>query len=141
MAKRIPPTHPRARHQIEALSQRLRAARMRRSMTQEVMAERVGVSVPTIAKLESGDPSTSLATVLRALTVLGLAGDIDLIAAQDTLGRELQDNALRRTNAPLRARTTPMPRPTPIAQTPPAPALFPTPSVSTKTPRPRKPKP
>ena len=68
-------------------------------MTQEVMAERVGVSVPTLAKLESGNPSTSLATVLRALTVLGLDRDIDLIAAQDTLGRELQDNALRRTNA------------------------------------------
>lgn len=100
MAKRIPPTHPRAQRQIQALSQRLRAARLRRSMTQEVMAERVGVSVPTLAKLENGDPSVSLATVLRALTVLGLADDIDLIAAQDTLGRELQDNALRRKNAP-----------------------------------------
>lgn len=141
MAKRIPPSHPRVQRQIEALSQRLRAARMRRSMTQEVMAERVGVSVPTIAKLENGDPSTSLATVLRVLTVLGLAGDIDLIAAQDTLGRELQDNALRRTNAPPRTRTTPTPRPTPIAQTPPAPTLFPTPSVPPKPPRPRKPKP
>ncbi len=86
--------------QIEALGQRLRAARMRRSMTQQVLAERVGVSIPTMAKLENGDPSTSLATVLRALTVLGLAGDIDLVAAQDVLGRELQDNALRRTNAP-----------------------------------------
>lgn len=77
---------------------------MRRSMTQEVMAERVGVSVPTVAKLENGDPSTSLATVLRVLTVLGLEGDIDLLATQDALGRELQDNALRRTIA--RRRTT-----------------------------------
>lgn len=109
MAKRIPPTHPRARRQIEALGQRLRAARMRRSMTQEVMAERVGVSVPTIAKLENGDPSTSLATVLRVLTALGLADDIDSLAAGDTLGRELQDNALRRTNA--RPRSTRKPRP------------------------------
>ena len=100
MAKRIPPTHPRAKRQVEALGQRLRAARLRRSMTQEVMAERVGVSVPTIAKLENGEPSTSLATVLRVLSVLGLSADIDLIAAQDALGRELQDNALRRSNAP-----------------------------------------
>lgn len=96
MAKRTPPSHPRAQRQIKALGQRLRAARMRRAMTQEVMAERVGVSVPTLAKLENGEPSTSLATMLRALTVLGLADDIDLIATQDTLGRELQDNALRR---------------------------------------------
>jgi Predicted transcriptional regulators len=141
MAKRIPPTHPRAQRQIEALSQRLRAARMRRSMTQEVMAERVGVSVPTIAKLENGDPSTSLATVLRALTVLGLADDIDLIAAQDTLGRELQDNALRRTNAPPRPPATSTLRPTSTARTPPAPTSLLTPSVPPARPRPRKRKP
>ena len=103
MAKRTPPTHPRAQRQIEALGQRLRAARMRRSMTQEVMAERVGVSVPTLAKLENGEPSTSLATVLRVLAVLGLSADIDLIAAHDALGRELQDAALRRSNAPRKS--------------------------------------
>lgn len=99
MAKRTPPTHPRAQRQIEALGQRLRSARMRRSMTQEVMAERVGVSTPTLAKLENGDPSTSLATVLRALSALGLDADIDLIASQDPLGRALQDQALKRSNA------------------------------------------
>ncbi len=141
MAKRTPPTHPRVQRQIEALSQRLRAARMRRSMTQEVMAERVGVSIPTLAKLESGDPSTSLATVLRALTVLGLAGDIDLLAAQDTLGRELQDNALRRTNTPRRPPTTPTPQPTPAGQTRPAPTSLPTPSAPPALPRPPKRKP
>lgn len=35
-------------------------------MTQEALAERVGVSIPTLGKLEAGAPSTSLATVLRA---------------------------------------------------------------------------
>jgi len=108
MAKRTPPTHPKAQRQIKALGERLRAARMRRQITQGVLAERVGVSVPTIGKLENGDPSTSLATTLRALTVLGLADDIDLIAAHDTLGRQLQDSALRRSNA-KRPRPTPTP--------------------------------
>lgn len=98
MAKRTLPTHPRARQQIQQLGERLRAARQRRQMTQDVVAARVGVSIPTLAKLENGDPSTSLATMLRVLTVLGLADDVDLIAAQDTLGRQLQDNALRRSN-------------------------------------------
>lgn len=69
---------------------------MRREMTQAMMAERVGVSVPTIAKLEDGNPSTSLATTLRVLTVLGLHGDIDLLAAEDHLGRSLQDSRLKR---------------------------------------------
>jgi len=99
MAKRTPPTHPKARRQIEALGARLRAARLRRGMTQEALAERVGVSIPTLGKLEAGDPSTSLATVLRALTVLGLADGIDQLAAEDALGRELQDGALKRPRA------------------------------------------
>lgn len=58
------------------------------------MAERVGVSVPTLKKLEDGDPTTSLATTVRVLSVLGLAADLDKIGAQDTLGRELQDSEL-----------------------------------------------
>lgn len=96
MSKRIPPSNPHSRRLVEALGMRLRAARLRRNMSQPMLAERVGVSVPTIGKLEAGDPSTSLATMLRVLTVLGLAGDIDLIAAQDTLGRSLQDSELKR---------------------------------------------
>lgn len=64
-------------------------------MTQGQLAERVGVSTPTIGKLEGGDPSTSLATVLRVLTVLGLNEDVDLLAAEDSLGRSLQDSQLK----------------------------------------------
>jgi len=110
MAKRTPLTHPKVRRQIEALGVRLRAARLRRGMTQEALAERVGVSIPTLGKLETGDPSTSLATVLRALAALGLADDIDRLAADDRLGRELQDSALKRPRA--RRRATPA-EPTP----------------------------
>lgn len=121
MAKRTPPTHPSAQRQIEALGRRLRAARLRRKMTQEMLAARVGVSVPTIGKLEDGNPSTSLATMLRVLTVLGLAADVDLIAAQDALGRELQDNELRH---PYSANTPPSRTPparAPPTRTPPTP--------------------
>jgi DNA-binding XRE family transcriptional regulator len=96
MPKRTPPTHPQARRQVVALGKRLRAARLRRKMTQPMLAERVGISVPTLGKLEAGDPSTSLATMLRVLAVLGMAADIDLLAAQDALGRSLQDNELKR---------------------------------------------
>lgn len=65
-------------------------------MTQPMLAERVGVSVPTIRKLEDGEPSTSLATTMRVLTVLGLSADIDRLAETDTLGRTLQDSELKR---------------------------------------------
>lgn len=96
MPRLTPPTHPRHLHQLTALGERLRAARLRRKLTQAMVAERVGVTLPTIRKLESGNPTSSLATVIRVLQVLGLAQDIDKLAAEDVLGRQLQDNELKR---------------------------------------------
>lgn len=95
MPRLTPPSHPRHRGQLAALGGRLRAARLRRKLTQAVLAERVGVTLPTLRKMETGDPSASLATVVRVLQALGLAGDIDKLAAQDELGRELQDMDLK----------------------------------------------
>jgi transcriptional regulator with XRE-family HTH domain len=130
MPKRTPPTHPQARRQIIALGKRLRAARLRRKMTQPMLAERVGVSVPTIGKLEEGDPSTSLATMLRVLSVLGLAEDIDLLAANDTLGRSLQDSELKRTiRAPRKRADTPLPNTPPDKS---ARAMLPAPTSATR---------
>jgi transcriptional regulator with XRE-family HTH domain len=91
MAKRTPPVFPRVLRQLDELGARIRAARLRRRMTQATLAARVDVSLPTIRKLEKGDPTTSLATMVRALQVLGLEKDIDLIASNDELGRKLQD--------------------------------------------------
>jgi transcriptional regulator with XRE-family HTH domain len=77
--------------QLDELGGRIRAARLRRRMTQATLAARADVSLPTIRKLEKGDPTTSLATMVRALQVLGLEKDLDLLAADDELGRKLQD--------------------------------------------------
>ena len=83
MAKRTPPTAATGRRQLAALGARLRAARLRREMSQAALAEKVGVHVQTILKLESGNPATSLATMLLVLKALGMSADIDAIAAQD----------------------------------------------------------
>lgn len=93
MPKQVLPTFPAAERQIQALGSRLRAARLRRRLTQAVVAARVGVTKQTLAKLEAGNPTTSLATLLRLLDVLGLGADIDRIAVDDELGRRLQDLA------------------------------------------------
>ena len=74
-----------------------------------MLAERVGVSVPTIGKLEDGDASISLATMLRVLAVFGMGPDIDLLAADDRLGRHLQDSELKR--APRKPPVLPRQRP------------------------------
>lgn len=96
MAKRTPPTRPGHARRIAGLGLRLRTARLARGMSQANLAERVGVDRTTIGKLEAGDAGTSLSTVLRVLAALGLEQDIDRIAADDMVGRQLAANRLRR---------------------------------------------
>ena len=58
------------------------------------MAARAGVSRETIVRLEHGDPRVGLAVLVRVLGVLGLEGDLDVLAGQDEIGRRLQDLSL-----------------------------------------------
>lgn len=82
---------PAAARQMAALGQRLRAARLRRGISTILFAERMNVSRDTLNRLEKGDHSIALGTYLRALRVLGLDKDLDLLAQDDELGRKLQD--------------------------------------------------
>lgn len=66
-------------------------ARERRKLSQELFAERMGVSREMLRRLEKGDASIAMSTFMRALRVLGLDQDLDLLAADDELGRKLQD--------------------------------------------------
>lgn len=95
-----PPALPEQQHQAERLGDRLRLARLRRGISQQELSLRIGVSRQTLGKLESGDASIGLAVLLRALDVLGLADQIDQLAAQDEIGRRLDD--IQRTRAPRR---------------------------------------
>lgn len=99
MGRSSKPTFPRAQARLTALGERLRAARLRRRVPQTELAARVGVSRETISRLEQGDAKVSLAVLTRALGVLGLEEDLDLLAANDETGRRLQDLQL-----PLRPR-------------------------------------
>ena len=81
---------------MKALGDRLRYARLRRNLSAVLFAERMGVSRDTLHRLEKGDPGISLGTYLRALRVLGLDSDIELVARDDVLGRKLQDEKLSR---------------------------------------------
>jgi len=60
------------------------------------VAQRVGVTRDTLARLERGELSTSLGVLARVLSVLGLEADLDRLAGDDELGRRLQDVQLRR---------------------------------------------
>jgi len=101
MAKITPVLYPRSLKEAGALGERLKDARLRRRFPMDVVCVRAGISKPTLAKIESGDPSASFGAYVNVLRVLGLLADLALVAKEDVLGRRLQDELLpRRKRAP-----------------------------------------
>jgi transcriptional regulator with XRE-family HTH domain len=90
---------PGAQAHAVQLGWRLRLARRRRGIGADEMAARCGVSKPTVYKLERGDATVSLAVLARYLDVLGLAADLDGIAARDEAGAAIADERLGRPHA------------------------------------------
>jgi transcriptional regulator with XRE-family HTH domain len=104
MPRTTPTLFPPATRQLASLGERLRVARLRRRYSAESVAKRAGVARGTLYRVEEGDPGVSLATYASVLRVLGLQGDLDLVARDDVLGRKLQDLKLpTRKVAPRRA--------------------------------------
>jgi transcriptional regulator with XRE-family HTH domain len=66
----------------------IRTARIRRRKTAADFARRLGVSLPTLRKLEAGEPGVSLGTFLAALWLLDLLKEVGaaLEPANDRLG-------------------------------------------------------
>jgi transcriptional regulator with XRE-family HTH domain len=87
---------PSDRHLLAELGHRLRLARKRRRFPVATVAQRAGISRTTLYHVENGDPSVTLGSYLRVLAVLGLEKDLAQVAADDPLGRRLQDLALDR---------------------------------------------
>jgi len=90
------PLFPGQRRSALALGARIRLARLRRRMTQADLATRANVNRLTLSRLERGELTVSLDVLFRVLGVLGLDGDLDNVARDDELGRQLQDAPLQR---------------------------------------------
>ena len=103
MPSRPPPTYPTQVKLLAELGQRLREARLRRRFSGAPVADPAGFTRPTLTRVEAGDPAVTMGSYLRALAVLGLERDLALVAADDELGRRLQDAGLpQRRRAPKR---------------------------------------
>jgi transcriptional regulator with XRE-family HTH domain len=67
---------------LQDLGSRLRNERLRRNESQAVFAARIGVSAPTLRKMEVGDSTVLIGHWATALDVLDRTGDIDVILAE-----------------------------------------------------------
>ena len=61
----------------------------------ELVADSAQCSRLTVSRLEKGDPSVSIGTILRILNALQLEDDILIVAKDDAMGRLIQDLELK----------------------------------------------
>jgi transcriptional regulator with XRE-family HTH domain len=116
MPRKPPIIFPQEQRLLSQLGERLKLARLRRKLSNAIVAQRAGISRTSLYKVEAGDPGATLGTYIRVMAVLGLEADIDALAADDKVGRKLQDLALE---APA---STPRRRRAAGGAAPPAPA-------------------
>jgi transcriptional regulator with XRE-family HTH domain len=107
MPKVSPPLTPRLGRLLAALGDRIRLARLRRKHSAETLAQRAGITRKTLARVERGDGAVALGIYARVLQALRLDQDLDSIAADDVLGRKLQDAGIDpKQRAPKRSKLT-----------------------------------
>ena len=84
--------------QIEQLGQHIAIARKRRGETQAEWARRLGVSQPTMARIERGDPSVSMASYVMCMWLVNPAMALaDLVAPQqDSAALEREISRVRK---------------------------------------------
>lgn len=107
MPRSTPPLLPRLARLLSGLGDNIRKARLRRAHSLETIAERAGIARKTLYRVERGDPAVALGIYARVLQALGLEDGLASVAADDLLGRKLQDlNLEPRSRAPKRKVST-----------------------------------
>lgn len=73
------------------MGENLRMARLRRKITAGQVAQRANISRSTLWMIEKGSPAVAIGAYCQVLFVLGLDNDLLKVAADDILGKKLQD--------------------------------------------------
>ena len=76
---------------LEKMGENIRMARKRRKLTTIQVAERADISRSSLYQIEAGNPSVALGAYFNVMRVYGLHDDFLKLAADDELGRRLQD--------------------------------------------------
>jgi transcriptional regulator with XRE-family HTH domain len=94
MKKRADSILPSLGRILSGVGEKLKAARLRRRYSAEMVAQRAGIARDTLSRIERGDPGVSFGNYARVMQALRLEQDMNLLAANDELGRKLQDAEL-----------------------------------------------
>jgi transcriptional regulator with XRE-family HTH domain len=94
MPRRSSQPLPRVARVLAELGQNIRLARARRKLSAGLIAERAGMSRPTLRAIERGDPAVTLGAVANVLHSLDLVADLALVGREDAFGRRLEEAEL-----------------------------------------------
>ena len=82
---------PKHQQMMVKMGANLQLARKRRKLSAQQVAERANISRTTLYSLEQGKSTVSIGALFNVLRVLGLQEDFLKLAADDEMGRQLQD--------------------------------------------------
>ena|ERR1041385_1270462 len=94
MNERKPLLMPSSQRILKELGENIKLARLRRKLGTEQVCERANISRATLWHIEKGSPRVAMGIYVQVLFVLGLEKDLLKVAADDVLGRKLQDAEL-----------------------------------------------
>jgi len=83
---------PAAEQALRSLGENLAIARVRRRESQRVWAKRLGISVPTLIRMERGDPGVSAGVYATALWLVGTVSGLSKLAEPATDLGALEDD-------------------------------------------------
>lgn len=86
---------PKMERMLITMGENIRLARLRRNFSAAIVAERAGITRPTLRNIETGHSGVSIGCIANVLQVLGLEGDLGKLGLDDVLGRKLQDLNMR----------------------------------------------
>ena len=86
--------YPKATKALQTLGENLKLARKRRKIPAYLLAERANMSLVTLRMIERGSPTVAMSNYMAVIFCLGFLNDVTAIAANDQLGRDLQDARL-----------------------------------------------
>lgn len=83
-----------AKQAIQRIGRDLRRARLRRRLPTKIVADRAAISLPTLRRVERGDPAVAFGIYASVMHALGLVGTLGTLIAEDPAGDALEDSRL-----------------------------------------------